>query len=245
MHELGHYCGATHSPELTSVMRPVLADRQAVAKRFLIVFDPLNALAMNLVAEQIREHMIERLYQVDPRTRDTLVDIYLTLGKAFPDDPAASQYLAMLGESPPATGRRGESRAPNVVDAARTVRDAIVDVADRNRRLPKDRHQRTDARDRRRADGNVRSRRSSRGARYTGSPPTEAFALGLAIAIADTDMLQANSLMRDMLPRLESPRGAAAPARRDRHPHHLRAERSGAAFLVLRGDRSALVITDR
>ena len=58
--------GAVHSPEPTSVMRPILADRKALAKRFLIVFDPVNALAMNVVAEEIRDHHIERFYQVSP-----------------------------------------------------------------------------------------------------------------------------------------------------------------------------------
>ena len=50
-------------------MRPVLADRKSLSRRFLIVFDPVNALAMNLLAEEIRDRQIERIYQVSPRTR--------------------------------------------------------------------------------------------------------------------------------------------------------------------------------
>ena len=109
VHELGHRFGAAHSPEAASVMRPVLGDRKAIARRFRIVFDPVNALAMYLVAEELRERQIEHLYQVSPRIRDVLVSIYLTLGKAFPEDPAAVQYLAMLGEAPPATVRSGRN----------------------------------------------------------------------------------------------------------------------------------------
>jgi hypothetical protein len=53
VHELGHFFGAAHSPETNSVMRPLLADKQANSTRFRIGFDPLNALAMNLVTEEM------------------------------------------------------------------------------------------------------------------------------------------------------------------------------------------------
>ena len=207
VHELGHRFGAAHSPELSTIMRPVLADRKAVSRRFLIVFDPVNALAMNLVSQEVREHKIEHLYQVSPRTRAVLVAIYLTLGKAYPEDPAAAIYLSMLGELPPATvAERGVPRPTTAVAAAHIVRDAVVDTADRNRRLP-----RTAA-----ADGDP--------VRLSGDPLTEryvraaaiaalnlpaafrakAFTLGLAISLADTDMFLTNSLTRDLLPSLES-----------------------------------------
>ena len=42
VHELGHHLGAAHSPELDSVMRPMLGDRQSVRAGFLIKFDPVN-----------------------------------------------------------------------------------------------------------------------------------------------------------------------------------------------------------
>ena len=74
---------------------------------------------MNLVAEEIRDRHVERLYQVSPHTRDALVAIYLTLGKAFPADPAAAHYLAVLGESPPATRRWAAVASTTLVDAVR------------------------------------------------------------------------------------------------------------------------------
>jgi len=206
VHELGHRFGATHSPEPTSVMRPILADRKSLAKSFRIVFDPVNALAMNLVAQEIREHSIEHFYQVGPRTRETLVAIYLTLGKAFPEDSAAAQYLAMLGEAPPATARRKLTRASTLIESAREVRDAVVDVADHNRRLP-----RTAPSDggSARIGGDALTEAYVRAAATAAldAPAehrTKAFALGLAVALADSDSLKSNSLIRDLLPNLET-----------------------------------------
>jgi len=206
VHELGHWLGATHSPEPASVMRPVLGDRKAVARRFLIVFDPVNALAMNLMAEEIRDSHVERIYQVSARTRAVLVDIYLTLGKAFPEDPAAAQYLAMLGESPPATVRPARTRGTSLVDAARVVRDAVVDVADRNRRLP--RSASSDGASARAAGDELTEQYVRAAAAAAQTLPEahryKAFALGLAITLADTDMFLTNSLTRELLPRLET-----------------------------------------
>ena len=42
VHELGHFLGAVHSPEKSSVMRPDLGDRQANDRQFRIGFDPVN-----------------------------------------------------------------------------------------------------------------------------------------------------------------------------------------------------------
>ena len=54
LHELGHYLGAVHSPEPTSVMRRKLGDGRSVSLRFPVGFDPLNTLAMNLVVGELR-----------------------------------------------------------------------------------------------------------------------------------------------------------------------------------------------
>lgn len=206
VHELGHHFGAAHSPEPTSVMRPILADRKALAKRFLIVFDPVNALAMNLVAEEIRDHHIERFYQVSPRCRDALVSIYLALGKAFPEDNAAATYLATLGEAPPLATRAGHAPAKTFVEGAQRVRDAIVNVADRNRRLSRTS---TDG-GQVRVTGDALTEKYVRAAAYAAmqlpvAQRPKAFTLGLAVALGDTDMFLSNSLTRDLLASLETP----------------------------------------
>ncbi len=53
LHELGHYLGAMHVDDPYSVMRPRLADRRARSRQFSIAFDPLNALIMNHVVQEL------------------------------------------------------------------------------------------------------------------------------------------------------------------------------------------------
>ena len=60
VHELGHFLGASHSPEPTSVMRPVLGDRQAVRKGFQVRFDPVNTLIISMVGEELRRRRIQK-----------------------------------------------------------------------------------------------------------------------------------------------------------------------------------------
>ncbi|MBX9790102.1 MAG: hypothetical protein K2Y37_14390 [Pirellulales bacterium] len=108
VHELGHYLGAVHSPETTSVMRPVLGDRQARLRSFRIGFDPLNALAMYLVGEEYRiRGNIRRLIELSPATRLQLRSIYQEIGRAIPNDPASAQYISLLGNLPAATQHTG------------------------------------------------------------------------------------------------------------------------------------------
>jgi hypothetical protein len=100
VHELGHHLGAAHSPETDAVMRPLLADRQSRAKKFIIRFDPLNTLAMNLVAEEVRERGIRQFSELTLPTKQKLRAIYTDIDKALPDDPAARIYLLRLGLTP-------------------------------------------------------------------------------------------------------------------------------------------------
>lgn len=96
LHELGHYLGAVHSPESDAVMRPQLGDRQSRSKRFQIHFDPLNVLAMNLVAEDMRTGQVRSVAELSTPTKTRLQAIYREIDKALPDDPAARQYLRIL-----------------------------------------------------------------------------------------------------------------------------------------------------
>jgi hypothetical protein len=96
VHELGHFLGAVHSPETDSVMRVILGDKQARSKRFLIHFDPLNTLAMNLVAEEWQLHPLRSYAEMSQATRDRLRPIYDAINQTLPVDPAAAQYLRIL-----------------------------------------------------------------------------------------------------------------------------------------------------
>jgi hypothetical protein len=104
LHELGHYLGAAHSAEPDSVMRPAVGDVPRAAANYRSRFDPVNALVMNLVAEEAFDRGVTRLGAVRAATRERLRAAYGVLARALPDDPTASQYLRQLGGPPAASG---------------------------------------------------------------------------------------------------------------------------------------------
>ncbi|HUY89619.1 MAG TPA: hypothetical protein VMV10_12865 [Pirellulales bacterium] len=101
VHELGHYLGAAHCPESSSVMRPRLADRQALARSFRVGFDPLNVLAMSTVAEEVRNRGVEHFGLLSPSARRRLRDVYATLLETLPSDPAAESFLGYIADPAP------------------------------------------------------------------------------------------------------------------------------------------------
>lgn len=101
VHELGHYLGAAHCPESSSVMRPLLADRQALARSFRVGFDPLNVLAMATVAEEVRSRGVEHFGLLSPAARRRLRDVYATLLETLPSDPAAESFLGYIADPTP------------------------------------------------------------------------------------------------------------------------------------------------
>jgi hypothetical protein len=96
VHELGHYLGAAHSAESTSVMRPTLGDRQSCLRGFRIGFDAPNTLAMYLIAEEYGRRPIRSLQELSPETKMPLRGIYAWLMRALPEDPAAPRYLSLV-----------------------------------------------------------------------------------------------------------------------------------------------------
>jgi hypothetical protein len=126
VHELGHFLGAAHSPERNSVMRPVLGDNRAGRSDFQIRFDPVNALAVAIVGEEIRRRDIKRLSDLKPETRARLRQIYTELARALPSDPAGFHYAQLVGSS------AGQPLSM----AAKQVLQEIVRAAVSNRALP-------------------------------------------------------------------------------------------------------------
>jgi hypothetical protein len=93
VHELGHYLGASHSPEQSSVMRPVLGNRQAVRVDFQIRFDPVNALIIGMVGEEMGRRKIQRWSDLTVGTKKRLQQIYGALSPTLPTDPAAGAFI--------------------------------------------------------------------------------------------------------------------------------------------------------
>lgn len=118
VHELGHYLGAAHSPEPDSVMRPILGDDKVNLRRFRILFDPVNALAINLIGQQWRDRNVRALDQIDSPTRAALAEVYRVLAEADPADPAAAQYLRLLSETDFSTAARGAAVVVEGITAA-------------------------------------------------------------------------------------------------------------------------------
>lgn len=96
VHELGHFLGASHSPEQNSVMRPVLGDRQAVRKGFEVRFDPVNTLVIAMVGEELRRRHVGQLADMTMGTKLRLRQIYQSLSPTLPDDPAADHFVQSI-----------------------------------------------------------------------------------------------------------------------------------------------------
>ncbi len=137
LHELGHFLGATHSPEQSSVMRPVLGDRQARRKDFTVRYDPVNTLIMSMVGEEIRRRRVTSFAQMTSGTKLRLRQIYAVMHQAMPKDNSAKQFLQRIGKP-----RRVTVSASKPV---RQVLQAIASAANRNARLPEVRRREGDA----------------------------------------------------------------------------------------------------
>ncbi len=208
VHELGHHFGASHSPELDSVMRPVLGDRKAVARNFRITFDPLNALAMNLVGEEIRDRGITTFGGFRPTVRRRLVEVYATLGRLMPEDPAAGHYLAMLGETPVVPLAPTKKTGSTLIDGTRQVIAAVVEAAARNRGLSRASGVAAAAQPSRPAGELLTEQYVRAAAAAAATLPADdrvkSLCLGLAVALGDTDSLSGNPLTKELLPLLET-----------------------------------------
>jgi hypothetical protein len=208
VHELGHYLGAAHSPEGSSVMRPVLGDGRARWTGFRIRFDPVNALAGFLVGEEIRFRNVTKFSEVTPGTAQRLNQLYRVLAEAKPDDPVAQRYLAFLESTfEPRSGSPGTSGAMPMrprewpATATRSILARLAVAAESNAALP-----RTpvgpDPRYRRTGDELTEYyvREAARAAAGLELPPrtaAQAFLMALGIGLDHSETLPRNPLFAD------------------------------------------------
>jgi hypothetical protein len=193
LHELGHYLGAVHSKDADSAMRLNPGDGRSTAKSFRIGFDPLNALAINLVArEALRPPPLRKLGSLTPGTRAQLAQIYKEQVRLLPDDPTADKFLRLLDEVAP---QRPTRTADPLVSGARTVVAAILSAADAAAEL--------------RLSGDQWTEYCTRAAAAEAGKLPEAervpaFLLGLAVALDTADVFRKLAPTRGLWQRVES-----------------------------------------
>ena len=96
VHELGHVFGASHTKDQSSVMRPVVGDKQSNARSFRTKFDPLNTLAVYLFCEPIRLEKVRSMRQFSPESRAKLLSVYRELERQYPEDRSVTVYQRRL-----------------------------------------------------------------------------------------------------------------------------------------------------
>jgi len=126
VHELGHFLGASHSPESNSVMRPVLGDRQALQAGFKIRFDPVNTLIMAMIGEEMRRRGVQEFSGLSEGSKRRLRQIYSGLSLAFPEDTASKQFVRIVESA---------TISPLVAGTKRVLQE-IVRAAQANHKLP-------------------------------------------------------------------------------------------------------------
>ena len=132
VHELGHFLGASHSPEPQSVMRPLLTRGQQRGVGSRIQFDPVNALLIAIVGEEVRKYGIRDVRKLSQPTIDRLKQIYGVLKLAMPNDPAAQQYLRILDLMAAAKNRKKvvktelQAESPLVRDTRKILTQLLV-----------------------------------------------------------------------------------------------------------------------
>ena len=194
VHEMGHFLGASHSPEPQSVMLPMLAkgSQRRVGSR--IQFDPVNTLLMAMVGDEIRSNGLRSAVGLSRPTRERMLDVYRVLAEAMPEDPAASQYQQMIGRV----------RLPPLVEETRLVLRQLVRTA----KSQQDQSQ-----------ANLRSSKALKGDELTsflvrraatialqGDPKhrTKAFLLAMGIFVDDTNTLRSFPLTSRVVRHVES-----------------------------------------
>jgi hypothetical protein len=202
VHELGHFLGASHSPERGSVMRPVLGDNRAGRSDFRIQFDPVNALVVAMIGEEMRRSRITRISDLEADTKRRLRQIYTELARSLPDDPAGFHYMQLIGSA----------SATPLAESTRHVLQEIVRAAVANRAIPAA------------SDGGVavQSRRTGddlteyyvrQAARAADALPNDvaprAFLLALAVGLDDSQALAAVPGLAEITSAVEAPSARA------------------------------------
>jgi hypothetical protein len=96
IHHLGLALGATLTGDPGSVMRDKIADGLAMHPEYRFRFDPLNVLAMNIWARELRRGPVGSVADASAENKARLTRVYKALLKTRPGDALALGYLNEL-----------------------------------------------------------------------------------------------------------------------------------------------------
>jgi hypothetical protein len=132
VHHLARAFGAVPVPDQGSVMRERLGDGLALHAQYRMRFDPLNALALNIWADEARGGKLLTAADVSPAGRVRLRRVYGALLKARPGDPSALVYLNEfdrdLVQAPPKKDEPKKNPDPPPPPKADSPRDVVARV---------------------------------------------------------------------------------------------------------------------
>jgi hypothetical protein len=97
-HQLGHYLGAAHTREEGSIMQPPGGRANAASAA---LYDPLNTLAMNVVADEIRRREVRSVAEISRGTRRFLFGVYMKMGERGLRDRQMQQLVEMVRDPLP------------------------------------------------------------------------------------------------------------------------------------------------
>ncbi|MCS6863766.1 MAG: hypothetical protein RMJ56_17145 [Gemmataceae bacterium] len=128
VHFLARALGAVESPDPGSAMRSKLDDEYILHAKSVLRLDPLNALALNIWAEERRHQPEVELATLSPLNRHRLSRVYRALAAAAPMDAFVRTYVASLeGEMAKKEDFTKDAAAPlQAPERALAQRDALA-----------------------------------------------------------------------------------------------------------------------
>lgn len=118
---LARALGAVGSPDFGSATREPLADGYMLRPGAVLRLDPLNALALNLWAEERRREPAVTFATLSAANRHRLARVYKALLKAAPGDTLAIAYLEALAGDP-----KKKENPPDAGPIVLAARDALA-----------------------------------------------------------------------------------------------------------------------
>jgi hypothetical protein len=112
IHHLGLALGATLTGDPGSVMRDKVADGLAMHPEYRFRFDPLNVLAMNIWAGELRRGPVGSVADASAENKARLTRVYKALLKTRPGDTLALGYLNELDRDVAANPNLARNPAP-------------------------------------------------------------------------------------------------------------------------------------